>query len=142
VRRGILGISIVCLCGCYAISSENDIYGHYELTSRAAKIRLDVNADHSYSETVEFISGPEQRNSGKWRWMGGRVCFGTFLEPKEFKNDIFVNARPQDEPKTVGGAYQLDECLPAGKEYGTTILEINPDGPENFAMVRSPLAHP
>jgi hypothetical protein len=101
VSKVVFGILIVCLCGCYMIGSEKNVYGHYELTSHAAKIHLDVKADHSYSEIVESTNGPEQRNVGNWRWMDGRVCFGAFLEPKEFKYDLFANVPPQNRPKTL-----------------------------------------
>jgi hypothetical protein len=138
VRRKLIpALLVVCLCGCEAIKNEGEVYGSYELTSREAKILLSVAADHSYSETVRFSIGPEQKNSGNWHWRDGRVCFSALLVPKALMKDLFESTRQDDRPKTVGGAYQLDHCVPAGREYGKTILEMNPDGPENFVKVNT-----
>jgi len=127
--------TMVCLLGCEAIKNENEIYGSYELTSSDAKILLDVSADHSYSEVIRFSNGSDQRNSGQWQWRDGRVCFTSLLVPTPLMKDLFEKAKPEEQPRVVGGAYQLDHCVPAGKEYGKTILEMNPDKPENFVKV-------
>jgi hypothetical protein len=134
----ILPSLMVWLCGCEAIKNENEVYGSYELTFRDGKILLDVAADHSYSETIRFSNQPEQKNSGEWQWRDGRVCFNALLVPRPLMK-VFENAKPW-QPKVIGGAYQLDHCIPAGKEYGKTILEINPDAPENFVKVSSATA--
>lgn len=126
----------VCLCGCEAIKNENDVYGSYELTSRDGKTLLDVTADHSYSETVRFSNGSEQKNSGHWQWRDGRVCFDALLVPRSVTKIL-----EEIKPKVVGDAYQLDYCIPAVREYTKTILELNPDTRENFVKVSTVTAH-
>jgi hypothetical protein len=121
---------MACLCGCEAINNEKEVYGSYELTSRDGRILLEVAADHSYSETIRFSNRPEQRNSSRWQWRGGRVCFNALLVPRPLMKML-----EDIKPKVVGDAYQLDYCIPAVKEYGKTMLEINPDTRENFVKV-------
>lgn len=133
----ILFVLVVSLWGCEAINDEAELYGSYALTSTEVKILLDLTASHSYSETVTFAGGPVQKASGTWRWKGGRVCFNALLIPRSLMKDVYENASPEEQPKIVGGAYQLDHCVPAGKEYGETILEMNPDKPENFVKMSS-----
>jgi hypothetical protein len=135
-----LGLACLTLlaCGCEAVHLEREVYGHYELRHSEGEIRLEVSADHSYSEILTFASYPEQRSSGKWYWSEGtdgtgRVCFESVLEPVRFKKDLY--AASGRSPTMIGRTYQLDDCLPAEKEYGKTILEINPDSEENFVMV-------
>jgi hypothetical protein len=127
---------MVCFCGCEAIKNENDVYGSYELTSRDGKVLLVVGADHSYSETIRSSNAPDQKNSGHWQWRDGRACFDALLVPRSVMK-AYENAKPEELPKVVGDSYQLDHCIPAGKEYGKTILEMNPDSPENFVRVGS-----
>jgi hypothetical protein len=121
--------------GCKPIKSERDVYGHYVLESRAATITLDVTAEHSYFETIAYSNDGSQSQSGKWQWRDGRVCFDAFLEPKQLLKDLFDNVPQQNQPKTVGRAYEIDDCLPASWEYGKTLLEVNPDSPENFVKL-------
>lgn len=128
---------MVSLCGCVAIKNESEIYGSYTLTSGEGKVLLDVAASHSYSESLSFAGGPLQKAAGTWQWKDGRVCFASLLIPISLIKDVYANARPEEQPKIVGGAYQLDDCVPATKEYGKTILEINPDKPENFVKTSS-----
>jgi hypothetical protein len=120
------------LCGCVAIKDENEIYGSYTLTSGEDKILLDIGASHSYSESLSFAGHPTQKAAGIWQWKDGRVCFASLLIPTSLMKDVYANARREEQPKIVEGAYQLDDCVPATKEYGKTILEISPDKPENF----------
>jgi len=128
---------MLCLCGCYGINSEKKVYGRYELASSGVKILLDVVADHTYSETVEFTRAAEQRTSGAWHSTEDKVCFDAFLVPQMLRRGLLQSLPPQRQPKTVGPSYQVDQCVGAGIEYGKTILEINPDSSENFVMVKS-----
>ncbi len=96
---------MVCFCGCQAIKNEADVYGSYELTSRDGKVLLEVGADHSYSETIRSSNAPDQKNSGHWQWRDGRVCFDALPVPRSVRKG------------------------------GKTILEMNPDSPENFVKV-------
>ncbi len=123
------------LVGCAPISDEREVYGDYELRSGGTKIALRVAQDHSFSESITFPNGQEQRNSGRWEWQQGAVghaCINGLLIPKALMTYLSGNW----QPKAVGESYQYDDCLAAGKEYGRTILEINPDG-ENFVKVGS-----
>ena len=43
----------------------------------------------------------------------------------------------EDRPLVVGDSFQMDRCIPAEVEYGNTILEINPDKPENFVKLKA-----
>jgi uncharacterized protein YceK len=138
-RTLILVSLTVCLCGCEAINKETEVYGAYELTSRDGKTVLDVAVDHSFSETIRFSNGLEQKNSGHWQWQDGQVCFDTLLVPKSVMKAY--EDGDLDPPKTVGQSYQLDCCVPAGKMYGKTILEINPDSSENFVRSSGATAH-
>jgi hypothetical protein len=132
-----LGVLMLCLCGCYAIDSEKKVHGQYLLVSGDVKILLDVAADHTYSETVEFTRAPEQRISGTWHWTEGKVCLNAFLVPQMLMRGLLQSVPPEQRPKAVGLSYQLDQCAGAEREYGKTILEINPDSSENFVMVKA-----
>jgi hypothetical protein len=123
---------LACLAGCEPVKSERDVYGRYVLKSNYANITLDVAEDHSYSETILYPAGEQQKQSGKWHWRDGQACFGGLLVPNQLLKDLYENAPQQNHPKTRGSAYELDDCLPASREYGKTLLEINPDSPENF----------
>jgi hypothetical protein len=108
VRRTLILASLtVCLCGCGTINNEEEVYGSYELTSRDGKTVLDVAADHSYSETLRFSNRSEQNNSGHWRWRDGRVCLNALLVPRSAMK-AYEGVRPEELPKTVGDAYQLN----------------------------------
>jgi hypothetical protein len=136
----ILAVFVACLCGCEKIKDEREVYGSYELISPDAKIVLEVAENHNYAETIAFSSSPQQRNEGKWQWRDGHVCFTALLVPKPLMKDLIQNVRPEDQPSIVGEAYRVDRCVPAQKEYGKTILEMNPDEPENFVRVTSRVA--
>jgi hypothetical protein len=100
---------------------------------------LDVLDDHSYTEVIRFSNGSEQRNSDKWHWKAeyGYVCFNAFLLPRSFKSDVYEGSHPLPKPTVVGDAYTEDRCMGAGKVYGKTILEIDPDGGQNFVKIVS-----
>ena len=53
--------------------------------------------------------------------------------PRSVFKDLFGDGNPQH--KSVGEAYQFDYCSPASEEYGKTILELDPDSPQNFVKV-------
>src|SRR5260370_36222248 len=85
-RTLILASLMVCLGGCEAINNEKEVYGSYELTSRDGKILLEGVADHSYSETIRFPNGSEQKNSGQWHWRDEPVCLNAFLVARSAVN--------------------------------------------------------
>jgi len=135
--KWILALGLVSLSGCRPIRSESELYGHYELTSRDAKILLDVAADHTYSEKIMFSGGFQQTQTGNWRWMGGQVFLAAFLEPEKLRSEVYEDLPLKQRPKTVGGSYQIDDCLPASWIYGKTVLEIDPDSSENFVKLKA-----
>lgn len=120
--------------------TEADIYGHYELKLSSAVISLDVNADHSFSEQIAYTNGDKQNQVGNWRWTNYQICFKALLEPKDLLKGLFQDT--QNQPKAIGGAYEIDDCLPASWEWGKTILEIDPDNPENLVKTRGPKKQP
>jgi hypothetical protein len=129
----------ICSFGCGPLRDEAEVYGSYELTTSDVKIALNVAANHSYTETLTFSNGSDQKNAGAWQWREGRVCFNGLLVPTVLMKAL-EGAPQEDRPKVVGQSYQMDHCIPAGKEYGKTILELNPDSPENFVKARSTTA--
>jgi hypothetical protein len=144
IARLIVLPCLACLCSCIPISSEKGILGRYELKSPDAKTQLDVVPDHSYFEIIRYTNGTEQRTAGAWHWMeekdrwDPRVCFTSLLLPKQtgvMQNIFAGDSAPPDWVKSAGGAYQLDECAGPLKEYGRTILEIDPDSEQNFVRV-------
>ncbi len=60
-----------------------------------------------------------------------RLFRGTFL-PKQLRIVEASGEAPPGTVKPVGGTYRLDVCAGPLREYGRTILEIDPDGDENF----------
>jgi hypothetical protein len=142
-RYAVLALSL-CLCACSEITVENEVYGRYEMRTPDAKTFLDVRADHSYSETIHYTGGSEQKVSGAWQWRDAamygyvRVCFGSFMLPKqwEFMKDYVDDDRWEHRPNAIGGAYQFnEECTGPVREYGRTILEIDTDSSDRFVRV-------
>jgi hypothetical protein len=109
------------LSSCYPINSEKDVGGRYELVAKDVKIVLDVAADHTYAENVEFKILAGQRTSGTWRWTDGKVCFDAFLVPEILVPGLFQMVPPEGRPRTVGHSYQFDQCVGAGVEYGNRL---------------------
>ena len=70
-------------------------------------------------------------------WDDGRVCLAAMLIPKSLVPDYGETFNPEDRPLVVGDSFQMDRCIPAEVEYGNTILEINPDKPENFVKLKA-----
>jgi len=84
----ILVILMLSFCGCSPIRDENDVYGSYELTSTEAKVRLKIEDNHTFSQTIEFSNGEQQRNSGTWRWEINRVLYWSDAPALRFQRSL------------------------------------------------------
>lgn len=138
--RAIVLLFLALLCGCTSVSDSSELLGRYELASKTVRIALELRPDHSYTETVKYADGSEERSANRWDWWG---CLGvkSFLMPP-------IDGLDGDEPvtgesaqrlhlhRTARGTNQLDLCLAAEKHFGRAELIPNPD--RSAAFLRLP----
>jgi hypothetical protein len=59
-------VAVLTLSGCVQITNEKALVGSYEWNTPVGKLSLDVQADHTYRELVEWNTGKSDRAEGRW----------------------------------------------------------------------------
>jgi len=136
MKAGSVVAIISVLVGCVGVSRDADLVGDYLWETRMARLVLRVNADHSYSESVEWKSGDIERVQGIWALKDERIVFEGMVVPSGAL-PTFPSSSP-DSPIVVRRSPGPRRCEFSPERHfgGPVMLVADPDSDLGFRQGR------
>ena len=125
--------------GCGPVASEAEIVGEYRLAFGTMEVRLKVNANHTFVETIRRSSGEEWDGAGTWYW--GPLCadFDKLILPRGLISGELLNVLVRGQMAKCEQRRDTcvtDWCLAGERTFGTRRLVVNPGREPQFEFVR------
>ena len=76
-------LGIFWFSSCYPGLRPEGFIGKYQLRSGRTTMGLDVRANGTYVERVEYSDGSDSTNVQKWFWGSGSLCLVDFVVPRD-----------------------------------------------------------
>jgi hypothetical protein len=133
-------IAALISCGCSAslpFARAKGLPGSYQLVQPEQVVRLTLNPNGSYTETIHHKNGAIEKIQSQWKWQDYGVTVRDFLIPEGLVPDsLFRSGNTEVARRTAQGTIQFDWSLsPETTLSGKMVLYVNPDRGPAFEKV-------